>query len=95
MKLHEFWDSVNNYEDIGAAAEQLGSLEARLAFQSGMESFQNGTPILKNPYNHGARARAWNAGWKSGYLKKHGKEYSSTPSPEPNHPSSDAGSSNG
>jgi len=95
MRITEFWDSVNNYGAPEDLFKALGSLEARLAFKSGMESFQDGTPITKVPYNHGERAAAWTQGWKVGYFKKYGKVYRSTPSMEPNHPSSDAAAANG
>ena len=93
MKLNEFWDSLDN-TDV-PETKLLGSLEARLAFTSGFESQQNGTPKEKNPYNHGERARAWLQGWKAAYLKKYGKQDVSSPSLQPNHPSSDAAASNG
>lgn len=95
MKLSEFWDSTDNYGEPDETFKALGSLEARLAFKSGMESQQDGTPKEKNPYNHGERAEAWLQGWKAAYFKKFGKHDVSSPTLPTQHPSSDAAASNG
>lgn len=98
MKLIEFWDNPTNYADDTPEASLyngLGSLEARLAFKSGMESQQDGTPKERNPYNHGERAAAWLQGWKASYEKKYGKKDVSSPTFPTQHPSSDAAAANG
>jgi ribosome modulation factor len=98
MKLIEFWDNPTNMADNTPEASmlnQLGSIEARLAYKSGEESQQNGTGKEKCPYQHGERATAWLQGWKDSYFKKYGKKDVSSPTFPTQHPSSDAGSSNG
>jgi len=98
MKLIEFWDNPTNMADDTPEASklnQLGSLEAREAFKSGLESQQDGTGKNMNPYSHGERATAWLQGWKTSYFKKYGKKDVSSPSFPTQHSSSDAGSSNG
>lgn len=90
MKLNEFWD----YPDITVPQDVIG-FEARLAFKSGMESQQNGTPKEKNPYNHGERAYAWLSGWNHSHSTKYGKHDVSKSNFPPTHPASDTGSSNG
>jgi len=98
MKLIEFWDNPTNMADDTPEASLyngLGSLEAREAFKSGMESQQDGTPKDRNPYSHGERATAWLQGWKTSYFKKYGKKDVSSPTFQTQHPSSDSASSNG